>query len=67
MILLGIGLPIFIPVLWIMLALTAMTWVAGRFWRIWQIAASADPPRTQAGQIHHHSTRIRRGLSRSRR
>jgi CDP-diacylglycerol--glycerol-3-phosphate 3-phosphatidyltransferase len=67
MILLGIGLlakPIFIPVLWIMLALTAMT-AAGRFWRIWQIAASADPPMTQAGRIHHHSSRIRRGLSRT--
>ncbi len=67
MILLGVGLlakPIFIPVLWIMLALTAMT-AAGRFWRIWQIAASADPPMTQAGRIHHHSSRIRRGLSRT--
>jgi hypothetical protein len=67
MILLGIGLlakPIFVPVLWIMLALTAMT-AAGRFWRIWQIAASADPPMTQAGRIHHHSSRIRRGLSRT--
>ena len=57
MILLGIGLlakPIFIPVLWIMLALTAMT-AAGRFYRIWQIAASsADPPMTQAGRIDHH-------------
>ena len=66
MILLGIGLlakSIFIPVLWIMLALTAMT-AAGRFWRIWQIADSADPPMTQAGRIHHHSSRIRRGISR---
>jgi len=66
MILLGIGLlakPIFVPSL-IMLALTAMT-AAGRFWRIWQIAASADPPMTQAGRIHHHSSRIRRGLSRT--
>ena len=47
-----------------MLGLTAMT-AAGRFWRIWQIAASADPPMTQAGRIHHHSSRIRRGLSRT--
>ena len=44
--------------------LTAMT-AAGRFWLIWQIAASADPPMTQAGRIHHHSSRIRRGLSRT--
>jgi CDP-diacylglycerol--glycerol-3-phosphate 3-phosphatidyltransferase len=66
MILLGIGMlakPIFIPVLWIMLFLTAMT-AAGRFWRIWQIAASPDPPMMQAGRIHH-SNRLRRGLSRT--
>ncbi|HEY5438579.1 MAG TPA: CDP-alcohol phosphatidyltransferase family protein [Acidimicrobiales bacterium] len=67
MILLGIGMlakPIFIPVLWIMLALTFMT-AAGRFWRIWQIAASPEPPMMQAGRIHHHSSRLRRGLSRT--
>jgi CDP-diacylglycerol--glycerol-3-phosphate 3-phosphatidyltransferase len=67
MILLGVGLlakVIFVPVLWIMLVLTAMT-AAGRFWRIWQIAASPDPPMTRAGRIHHHSSRVRRGLSRT--
>ena len=67
MILLGVGLlakTIFIPVLWIMLVLTAMTAV-GRFWRVWQIAESSDPPMVQAGRIHHHSSRLRRGLSRT--
>ncbi len=67
MILLGIGMlakPIFIPVLWLLLVLTFMT-AAGRFWRIWKIAASPDPPMMQAGRIHHHSTRLRRGLSRT--
>ena len=67
MILLGIGLlakVIFIPVLWVMLVLTAMT-AAGRFWRVWQIAASPDVPMVQAGRIHQHSARLRRGLSRT--
>src|ERR1700691_3582473 len=48
MILLGVGLlatPIFIPVLWIMLALTAMT-AGGRFWRVWQVAARPAPSST---------------------
>ncbi len=67
LILLGVGLlakAIFVPVLWIMLLLTAMT-AAGRFWRVWQIAESSDPPTVQAGRIHHHSSRLRRGLSRA--
>jgi CDP-diacylglycerol--glycerol-3-phosphate 3-phosphatidyltransferase len=67
MILLGIGLlakPIFIPILWIMLALTAMT-ALGRFWRVWQIAASPEPPQYQSGRINHHSSRLRRGVSRT--
>jgi CDP-diacylglycerol--glycerol-3-phosphate 3-phosphatidyltransferase len=67
MILLGVGLlakPIFIPILWVMLALTAMTAV-GRFWRVWQIAASPEPPVIQSGRIHHHSSRLRRGVSRT--
>jgi CDP-diacylglycerol--glycerol-3-phosphate 3-phosphatidyltransferase len=48
MILLGVGLlayAIFIPVLWIMLGLTAMT-AAGRFWRVWQVAARPAPSTT---------------------
>jgi CDP-diacylglycerol--glycerol-3-phosphate 3-phosphatidyltransferase len=67
MILLGVGLlakSIFLPILWVMLALTAMT-AAGRFWRVWQIAASPEPPLIQPGRIHHHSSRIRRGVSRT--
>jgi CDP-diacylglycerol--glycerol-3-phosphate 3-phosphatidyltransferase len=67
MILLGIGLiakPAFIPILWVMLVLTALT-AAGRFYRIWQIAASPEPPISQAGRIHHHSRGLRRGVSRT--
>jgi len=67
MILLGIGLiakPAFIPILWVMLVLTALT-AAGRFYRIWQIAASPEPPVSQAGRIHHHSRGLRRGVSRT--
>src|ERR1039457_3044945 len=48
MILLGVGLlatQIFIPVLWIMLALTAMT-ASGRFWRVWQGGARPPPSPT---------------------
>jgi CDP-diacylglycerol--glycerol-3-phosphate 3-phosphatidyltransferase len=67
MILLGIALlakPAFVPVLWIMLVLTTIT-AAGRFWRVWQLAASPEVPMVQAGRIHHHSGRLRRGLSRT--
>jgi CDP-diacylglycerol---glycerol-3-phosphate 3-phosphatidyltransferase len=67
MILLGIGLiakPAFIPILWVMLVLTALT-AAGRFYRIWQIAAAPEPQITQAGRIHHHSRGLRRGVSRT--
>jgi CDP-diacylglycerol--glycerol-3-phosphate 3-phosphatidyltransferase len=67
MILLGIGLiakPAFIPILWVMLVLTAFT-AAGRFYRIWQIAARPEPPMSQAGRIHHHSRGLRRGVSRT--
>jgi CDP-diacylglycerol--glycerol-3-phosphate 3-phosphatidyltransferase len=67
MILLGIGLiakPAFIPILWVMLVLTALT-AAGRFYRIWQIAASPELPISQAGRIHHHSRGLRRGVSRT--
>ena len=67
MILLGIGLiakPAFIPILWVMLVLTAFT-AAGRFYRIWQIAARPEPSISQAGRIHHHSRGLRRGVSRT--
>jgi CDP-diacylglycerol--glycerol-3-phosphate 3-phosphatidyltransferase len=67
MILLGIGLiakPAFIPILWVMLGLTALT-AAGRFYRIWQIAASPEPPISQAGRMHHHNRGLRRGVSRT--
>jgi CDP-diacylglycerol--glycerol-3-phosphate 3-phosphatidyltransferase len=67
MILLGVGLlakPIFIPILWIMLVLTAMT-AAGRFRRVWQVAARPDTPMSTAGRMHQHSGRLRRGMSRT--
>jgi CDP-diacylglycerol--glycerol-3-phosphate 3-phosphatidyltransferase len=67
MILLGVGLlatPIFIPVLWILLGLTAMT-AAGRFWRVWQMAASPGPPVVPAPRPHYHPRWSRRGLSRT--
>jgi len=67
MILLGVGLlaiPIFIPVLWLMLVLTAMT-AAGRFWRVWQIAARPEPPVPLVVRAHYHTSRLRRGLSRT--
>lgn len=66
MILLGVGLlatQIFIPVLWIMLVLTAMT-AAGRFWRVWQVAARPEPVRSHAYRPRAHSGR-RRGLTRT--
>jgi CDP-diacylglycerol--glycerol-3-phosphate 3-phosphatidyltransferase len=66
MILLGVGLlatPIFIPVLWIMLALTAMT-AGGRFWRVWQVAAKPAPSASATLRARQHSRRLRRGLSR---
>src|ERR1700684_820634 len=67
MILLGIGLlatAIFIPVLWIMLVLTAMT-AGGRFWRVWQVAARPAPSTTATLRQRQHSRRLRRGLSRA--
>ena len=68
MILLGVGLlatPIFIPVLWIMLALTAMT-AGGRFWRVWQVAAARPAPSPSTTlRLRQHSRRLRRGLSRA--
>jgi CDP-diacylglycerol---glycerol-3-phosphate 3-phosphatidyltransferase len=67
MILLGVGLvtyTIFIPVLWIMLGLTAMT-AAGRFWRVWQVAARPAPSTTPTLRARQHSRRLRQGLSRA--
>lgn len=66
MILLGVALlssAIFIPVLWIMLALTTMTAV-GRFWRVWQVAARPAPA-ASSSLPRQHSSRLRRGLSRA--
>jgi phosphatidylinositol phosphate synthase len=67
LILLGVGLvtpAAFIPVLWVMLGLTAMT-ALGRFWRVWRIAASPEPVPFIAHRTHQHPSRLRRGLSRS--
>ena len=67
MILLGVGLiatPIFIPVLWLMLALTAMT-AGGRFRRVWQVAARPVPSPSSTLRARQHSRRLRRGLSRA--
>jgi CDP-diacylglycerol---glycerol-3-phosphate 3-phosphatidyltransferase len=67
MILLGVGLlatAIFIPVLWVMLGLTAMT-AGGRFWRVWQVAARPAPSTTSTLRARQHSRRLRRGLSRA--
>jgi CDP-diacylglycerol---glycerol-3-phosphate 3-phosphatidyltransferase len=67
MILLGVGLvstAVFIPVLWIMLGLTAMT-AGGRFWRVWQVAARPAPSPESSLRARQHSRRLRRGLSRA--
>jgi hypothetical protein len=67
LILLGVGLiaaPIFIPVLWIMLVLTAMT-ASGRFWRVWQVAARPAPSPSTTLRLRQHSRRLRQGLSRA--
>ena len=67
MILLGVGLlakAIFIPVLWVMLILTALT-ALGRFRRVWQVAAAPVVPLSSASRMHHSSGRLRRGLSRT--
>jgi CDP-diacylglycerol--glycerol-3-phosphate 3-phosphatidyltransferase len=67
LILLGVGLvatPVLIPVLWIMLGLTAMT-AGGRFWRVWQVAARPAPSPSSTLRLRQHSQRLRRGLSRA--
>jgi CDP-diacylglycerol--glycerol-3-phosphate 3-phosphatidyltransferase len=66
MVLLGAAMlwaPAFIPGLWVILVLTAMT-AGGRFWRVWQIAARPEP--VNATSIRHlQANRLRRGLSRT--
>lgn len=67
MILLGVALlatQIFVPVLWLMLVLTSMT-ALGRFWRVWQIAASPEPVIHVAYRSQHHASRLRRSMSRT--
>lgn len=67
MILMGVALlatQIFIPVLWLMLVLTTMTAI-GRFTRVWQIAASVAPSPAKPMRTHQHTSRLRRGLSRT--
>jgi CDP-diacylglycerol--glycerol-3-phosphate 3-phosphatidyltransferase len=67
MILLGVALltsAIFVPVLWLLLGLTAMT-AAGRFWRVWQVAARPGPPAAVTARPHYHPRWSRRGLSRA--
>ena len=67
MILLGVGLlakAIFIPVLWLMLVLTTLTAI-GRFRRVWRVAAAPVTPLSSASRMHHGSSRLRRGLSRT--
>ena len=66
MVLLGAAMlwaPMFIPGLWLILALTTMT-AAGRFWRVWQIAAAPEPAPTSSMR-HLQANRLRRGLSRT--
>lgn len=67
LILLGVALissAIFVPVLWLMLGLTTMT-AAGRFWRVWQVAARPGPAAPVAAKPHYHPRWSRRGLSRA--
>lgn len=67
MILLGFGLlasPLFIPTLWVMLGLTAMT-ALGRFRRVWIVAARPAPVSHVSETDRPHLRRVRRGLSRA--
>ncbi len=67
MILLGVALlntQVFIPVLWLLLVLTAMT-AAGRFWRVWQVAARPEPLHRPMVRPHRNAGRIRRGMTRA--
>jgi CDP-diacylglycerol--glycerol-3-phosphate 3-phosphatidyltransferase len=68
LIVLGVALlatQIFVPVLWALLGLTIMT-ALGRFWRVWQIAASPEPAiRRRPVRNYQHTGRLRRGPSRT--
>ena len=66
LVLLGVALlsnAVFVPVLWLMLVLTAAT-ALGRFWRVWQIAARPAPRATIERTPRAHLRRPRR-LNRS--
>ncbi len=65
LVLLGVALlskTIFIPVLWVMLALTTMT-MFGRFYRVWQAAERPAPP--VASPSRHYGERLRRRVHRA--
>ncbi len=68
MILLGVALltsAVFLPVLWLMLALTAMT-ALGRFRRVWRAAARPERiPRRPDLRTHRYASRVRRRLARA--
>ncbi len=67
MILLGVGLlasAIFVPVLWVLFGLTAMTAI-GRFVRVWRAAARPEPVPAARERAHYHPRWSRRGLSRA--
>ncbi len=67
MILLGVALlatQIFVPVLWLMLVLTAMT-AGGRFLRVWRVAARPEPLHRPITRPHRNVGRTRRALTRA--
>jgi phosphatidylinositol phosphate synthase len=67
LILLGVGLvsaAVFIPVLWVMLALTSMT-ALGRFVRVWRAADRPAPVVAATHARRAHPRRQRRGLTRA--
>jgi CDP-diacylglycerol--glycerol-3-phosphate 3-phosphatidyltransferase len=67
MVLLGAAMlwaPMFIPGLWVIFVLTTIT-AAGRFWRVWQIAARPEPSTAGAERMHQAANRLRRGTSRT--
>jgi CDP-diacylglycerol--glycerol-3-phosphate 3-phosphatidyltransferase len=66
LVLLGVALvspSVFVPMLWVMLVLTACT-ALGRFWRVWQIAARPAPRTVIERSARSHVRRPHR-LSRS--
>ena len=68
MILLGVALlssAVFLPVLWLMLALTTMT-ALGRFQRVWHAAARPERiPRRPDTRTHRYASRVRRRMARA--